>query len=349
VDRDGGALSAHPTGPSVSAVVLAYGGEPWLEACVDAILGSDGLRSVELILVDNGCTDGSIARVEGRPGVVVLRPERNLGFAGGCNLAAAQAGGDVIAFVNSDAVVAPDALRHLAVAALESAIGITTGSIRLAHAPDRLNSGGNEIHFLGLGWAGHLGEAASQHRERRKVTAASGAGMAMARATWERMGGFEERYFAYHEDAELSIRCWQQGLSVVFVPEAVVLHHYEFSRNPDKLYLLERNRLVFLATVYEARTLLALAPLLVVFEAAVFVLAIAGGWGGRKIDGWRWLLRHRRWLWERRRQLQSVRSGRPLPRSSGMPWPTSPVMSSSSTTGPPTPRPRTPGTPAPPS
>jgi GT2 family glycosyltransferase len=130
----------------------------------------------------------------------------------------------------------------------------------------------------------------------------------MARATWERMGGFEERYFAYHEDAELSIRCWQQGLSVVFVPEAVVLHHYEFSRNPDKLYLLERNRLVFLATVYEARTLLALAPLLVVFEAAVFVLAIAGGWGGRKIDGWRWLLRHRRWLWERRRQLQSVRT-----------------------------------------
>ncbi|MDQ1500775.1 MAG: hypothetical protein QOI86_4115 [Actinomycetota bacterium] len=297
-----------PQGAAVSAVVLAYGDQPWLEACVDAILSSAGLRSVELILVDNGCNDGSIARVEGRPGVVVLRPERNLGFAGGCNLAAAQAGGQVIAFVNSDAIVAPDALRHLAAAALDPGVGVATGSIRLAHDPDLLNSGGNQIHFLGIGWAGHLGEAASGHRERKMVTAASGAGMAMARATWKRLGGFEERYFAYHEDAELSLRCWQQALPVVFVPEAVIAHHYEFSRNPDKLYLLERNRLVFLATAYEARTLLALAPVLVLFEAAVLVLATAGGWGGRKIDGWRWLLRNRGWIRERRRHLQSVRT-----------------------------------------
>jgi len=307
MDRHGRPLSRDPA-PSVSAVVLAYGDEPWLEACVDAILASDGLRSVEVILVDNGCAESSIAPVVERPGVMLLRPGRNLGFAGGCNLGAAHAGSEVIAFVNSDALVAPDALRALAAVAVEPGVGIATASIRLADSPDDLNSAGNEIHFLGVGWAGHLGEAASGHREQRTVIAASGAGMALARSTWKRLGGFEERYFAYHEDAELSLRCWQQGLPVVFVPEAVVFHHYEFSRNPDKLYLLERNRLAFLATTYEARTLLVLAPVLVLFEAAVVALAVAGGWGDRKVAGWRWLLRHRRWLRERRRHLQSVRT-----------------------------------------
>ena len=295
-------------GPSVTAVVLAYGDEPWLEACIDALNQSTGLGRLEIVLVDNGCTDGSLDRVRNRDRVVLLEPPANLGFAGGCNLGAAHATGDVLAFVNSDAVVAPAALGHLATAALEPDVGIATGSIRLGHAPDRLNSGGNEIHLLGLGWAGAFGEPAARHNRRRPVASASGAGMAIARATWDRVGGFCEEYFAYHEDADLSLRCWQQGLSVVFVPEAVVVHHYEFSRNPDKLYLLERNRAVFLLTLYEKRTLLLLAPLLLLFEAAVMVMAFGGGWGARKVGGWVWLVRNRRWLGETRRRLQAVRT-----------------------------------------
>lgn len=294
--------------PAVSAIVLAYRDEPWLDACVDAILSSSGLGFLELIVVDNGCTDGSVERIAGRPGVVVVRPGQNLGFAGGCNRAAAKAGGDVLVLVNSDAVVAPDALYHLATTALEPGVGIATGSIRLGHAPDRLNSGGNEVHLLGLGWCGAFGEPAGAHRTRRPVASASGAGMAISRATWDRVGGFCEPYFAYHEDADLSLRCWQQGLSVEFVPEAVVVHHYEFSRNPDKLYLLERNRAVFLLTLYERRTLLLLAPLLLLFEAAITLAAVGGGWGGRKVDGWAWLVRNRRWLAETRRQRQAVRT-----------------------------------------
>jgi GT2 family glycosyltransferase len=292
----------------VTAVVLAYGDEPWLEACIDALLASTGLGRLEIVLVDNGCTDGSVDRVRGREGVALLDPPANLGFSGGCNLGAARATGEVIAFINSDAVVAPDALHHLAAAAMEPGVGIATGSIRLGHAPDRLNSGGNEIHLLGMGWAGAFGEPADEHRQRRMVASASGAGMAMARDRWEQLGGFCERYFAYHEDADLSLRCWQRGLSVVFVPEAVVVHHYEFSRNPDKLYLLERNRAVFLLTLYEGRTLLLLAPLLLLFEAAITVMAVSGGWGGRKVEGWVWLLRNRRWLARTRQQFQAART-----------------------------------------
>jgi GT2 family glycosyltransferase len=299
---------AHSPGPSVSAVVLAYGNEPWLEDCVAALLGSEGIAEMEVVVVDNGCTDGAVDRLAGSPGVVVLRPPRNLGFAGGCNLGAGSAKGDILVFVNGDAIVAPRAVSRLAAVASRPGVGIATGSIRLAHDPDRLNSAGNEIHFLGVGWAGRLDEPASHYSEEVEVTGASGAGMAMSRHVWERLGGFHDPYFAYHEDAELSLRCWQQGLSVVYVPDAVVVHRYEFSRNPNKLYLLERNRLLFVLTLFEARTLLLLAPAFVAFELGILLLALREGWGRQKVAGWRWLVRNRRMVKGRRRHLRAERT-----------------------------------------
>ncbi len=53
----------------------------------------------------------------------------------------------------------------------------------------------------------------------------------MRRNLWEDLGGFAEEYFAYVEDTEMSLRLWQRGLTVEYVPDAVVLHHYAFSRN----------------------------------------------------------------------------------------------------------------------
>ena len=168
---------------SVSVIVLAYGAEPWLEPCVAAILESRGVE-VEVVLVDNGCTDGAVDRLSGRHSVTVVEPGRNLGFPGGCNAGVEKAGGEVLAFVNSDAIVAPDALMELAQGALRTEVGITTASVRLADAPDHLNSGGNEIHFLGLSWSGAFGESAAAHNEERSVAGASGAAMALSRSTW---------------------------------------------------------------------------------------------------------------------------------------------------------------------
>ena len=291
----------------VSVVVLAYKDEPWLERSVRAALASRGV-DVEVILVDNGCTDGSIDRLVGVGGLHLVRPGRNLGFAGGCNAGAQRAHGEVLALVNGDAVVAPDALARLAEVALEANVGIASASIRLADAPEKLNSGGNELHFLGFAWSGAFGEDASAHRYERDIAYASGAGMAMKSALWARLGGFDAQYFAYHEDAELSLRCWQQGLRIVYVPDAAVLHRYEFSRNALKYYLVERNRLALVLTLYERRTLALLFPALTAMEVATLIVALKSGWAPQKLAGWKWLLRNRRWVMARRRRLQADRS-----------------------------------------
>jgi GT2 family glycosyltransferase len=293
---------------TVTAVVLAHGSEPWLGACLDSLLASTGV-DVDVVLVDNGCTDpASVELAASRSGVSVVRPGDNLGYAGGCNVGADHAHGDVLAFVNSDAVVDPDALRALARALDDAAVGLVTASVRLAEDPALLNAAGNPVHLTGLSWAGHHGEPADRWTRPRDVASVSGAAFAVRRDVWRALGGFEPTWFAYNEDAELSLRAWQRGLRVRYCPDAVVAHHYEFSRNPTKNYLLERNRLLNVLTLYPRRTLLVLAPVLLAFELAMLALAARLGWLTEKWAGYRWIAAHRAWLRARRRDVQAART-----------------------------------------
>jgi GT2 family glycosyltransferase len=293
--------------PTVSAVVLAYRDEPWLERCVRALLDSDAV-DVDVVLVDNGCTDGAVDRLATTLGVTVVRPGENLGFAGGCNAGAAVASGEFLALINGDLVMERDALAELVTFAQKPQVGIAQPSIRLSDDPSLLNSDGNEVHFLGFSWCGSFGRPAAIRTEPRPITSVMGAAMVLRRSLWNELGGFEARYFAYHEDVELCRRCWHRGLELVYVPSAVAVHRYEFGREPIKIHLSERNRLLFVLTAYEARTLAVLAVPLVAVELAALAGAVATGDAGAKVAGWMWLLRNRRWIARRRRELQSERT-----------------------------------------
>lgn len=293
--------------PTVTAVVLAYGAEPWLEAAVAAVLASTGV-DLDVVVVDNGCTSDAVDRVKGLTGVRVLRPGTNTGYSGGCVAGAAEAAGEYLVFVNSDAIVDPDALARIVAVAGEPGVGMAMGSIRLADSPHAINSAGNPVHYVGLVWSGGFGEPAERHAVRREVACGSGCCFAIRRSLWEELGGFAPEYFAYHEDTELSLRLWQRGRTVQYVPDAVVAHHYEFSRNALKNYLLERNRLVLVLTTYGVRSLVVLAPMLALTEAAMLAAAVAGGWSREKLRGYGWLWRNRRWVRARRARLQRERS-----------------------------------------
>lgn len=292
--------------PSVTAVVLAYGAEPWLLECVRSVLGSTGVQ-VDVVLVDNGCTGNAVEALSGWPQVTVLRPESNLGFAGGVVLGAKGVTTEFLAMVNSDAVVDAGALYALVSEAGRNEVGIASACVVLGDQPDRVNSVGNPVHLLGFSWAGGFGDPVAAHPAATDVASATGACSVLRMSWWDTLGGFAEEYFAYYEDVELSWRTWQLGRSVRYVPGAVVRHHYEFSRSPQKRYLLERNRLIFVLTTYERRTLLLLSPLLVAVELGLLLVSISGGWSRQKVSGWWWIARHRDWVRARRRALQSQR------------------------------------------
>lgn len=285
--------------PTVSAIVLAWKSEPWLRRCVTALLGSEKV-AVEVVLVDNGCTDDDVEVLSELDGVTVVRPGENLGYSGGNNAGVKVSTGEYVALINGDAIVEPGTLARL-VQELQDRpdVGIAAASVRLAEDPTLLNSRGNMVHVLGISWVGGLGEPETRTAP-TDTAGAMGAGLVTTRAHWDRLGGFFEHYFAYHEDADLSIRTWRLGLRVVNVPDAVVVHRYEFARNNNKYYLVERNRLMFVLTLWSGRALALLAPALLALELAMVALAVKEGWLKDKARGWAWLWNHRKDLRARR-------------------------------------------------
>lgn len=292
--------------PSVTAVLVAFGPMTTLPEAVERVVASEGV-DLDVVVVDNGADPEVISRLERRDRVRLIDAGGNLGFGGAVNLAVSKSTADLIALVNPDVVVEPDTLCRLAAVASTPHCGIASASVRLLDRPQLLNSAGGAIHFLGLGWAeGYLQPVTSAASD-RDVTAASGACMVLRRDRFLELGGFTEELFLYHEDAELSLRCWQRGWTVRYVADAVALHDYDFGRHPRKLHLMERNRLIVVLTCYSSRMLLLLVPALLAYEIGITALAVAQGWGHEKATGWVWLARNAGWLRRRRHEVQAAR------------------------------------------
>jgi GT2 family glycosyltransferase len=238
------------------------------------------------------------------PGATVLRPGRNIGFTGGCNLAAEHATQPWLFFLNPDAQAAPDCIERL-LAAADPHTAIAGAQVLL---PDgRVNAGDNPVHVTGLSWSGRYLEPA-EHGPPRDAAAVSGAAL-MARAEpFRALGGHCPAFFLYVDDTDLAWRARLAGWRVVFVPEATVSHEYTFDKGARKWQYLEHNRLWMVLSNYSARTLLVLAPLLLASEVGIALQARGEGWWPQKVAAWRQLLTGRRELARWRRRVQAGRS-----------------------------------------
>ena len=289
---------ARQTG-SLSVVVVAYRSGPALQRCLGSV--REHGPEAEVIVVDNGGAElgGEQARL--------VQPGENLGYAGGAALGARQATGETLVFLNQDTVVSAGALQQLAETVADPEVGIAMARLGLLESPELLNSGGTIVHLSGIVWAGRYGDPVESVGELEDVPAPSGAALAITRDLFHDLGGFTRELFMYLEDVELGWRARLHGLRVVVEPGADVLHDYEFSRNADKLALLERNRLIFVLSAYSLRLLLLLGPVLVAVELGMLVLAAKQGWLRGKVGGSWWVLSHPRWLLRHRRETQRLR------------------------------------------
>jgi GT2 family glycosyltransferase len=171
-----------------------------------------------------------------------------------------------------------------------------------------VNTNGGVVHFTGISWAGEAGvPAPGSATGPREVAFASGACLAVPRATWERLGGFPEHYFMYHEDVDLSLRIRLAGGRVGIEPAAAVDHDYEFGKGAAKWRRLERNRWATILRCYPGPLLALLAPALLVTEFALLGAAAAGGWLPQKLRAGAETLAGLPQLWRERRAVQATR------------------------------------------
>jgi GT2 family glycosyltransferase len=318
--------------PRTSIIVVAYNNRQYLGPCLEA-LDRAGLdpATVRLILVDNASQDGTVAYLRGellrenasmtRGGlpVLLIESDRNRGFAGGNNLGLDRAlaeGDEFVYLLNPDTEAEPGFLEAaLAAAARDPHIAFVQ-SLILRHGPgDLVNTYGNELHFLGFGYAAGdgrpLGDPEVQARLcDRDIGFASGAGMLARMSALRAIGFFQDELFLYQEDLELSWRALLAGWRVVLAPASRVRHKYSFSKSVAKFYFLERNRWLVLAWCYRAPTLALLAPALLGMEVGLWGLALKAGWWREKTRAIAYVLTPQRWpgFLATRQKVQALRT-----------------------------------------
>lgn len=208
-----------------SIVIVTWNGRHHLDACLTAVRAQEGV-DVETILVDNGSTDGTVAYVgEQYPWVRIVALPENVGFAAGNNAGARAAQGRYLAFLNNDTAACPGWLRALRSGVDEgSRFTLTTSRIVYMHDPEVIDSAGDGLLRWGGAFKRYHGAPSSSADESREVFGVCGAAFLMPKALFEELGGFDEDFFASHEDVDLSYRARLLGQRCRYVADAVVRH-----------------------------------------------------------------------------------------------------------------------------
>ena len=259
--------------PRVSIVVLTALGPLHLKDCLSSLAGQSYPANLrEVIVIDNGSAEDPVPTAsDAYPGVHVVRLPRNLGFAVGNNLGAAEATGDLVVFLNDDTRVDPQWLTEL-VACARRRRAAMAGSRILDWTGERIDFVGGSLNFEAKGFQTDFGAAVAGRRdEERPLLFACGAAMLVDRTVFTNAGGWDEATFAYYEDVELGWRLRLLGHDVWFAPQSIVFHRHHGTSDrwpePPRIRLFERNSLRMLYTHLEDESLERVLPAAIMLAA----------------------------------------------------------------------------------
>jgi GT2 family glycosyltransferase len=246
-----------------SAVVVNHNGLGYVEDAVQSLLDQDA-PGIEVLVVDNGSSDGSADALERRFGSALrlIRAGRNLGFGAGNNLAIRESRGRHVLLLNSDAVAAPSFAREMVAAAeTDPRIGMVAARVLDFARRDVIDTAGHLLYPDGLNRGrGRLDLDRGQYDTCRTALFPSGAAALYRRAMLDEIGLFDESFFLYGDDAELGLRGRLAGWTCAFAPRAVAYHHYSRTvgaHSSLKAFYVERNRALVLLKLFPASMVLA--------------------------------------------------------------------------------------------
>ena len=274
------AVCADP--PDISVVVVNWNRREHLRACLTSLAAQRG-PNFETIVVDNGSSDGSAEMARSEFGVRVIANVANLGFCAANNQAFAAARGQFIALLNNDAEAATDFLANLR-RAFDAApdIGMAAAKVLVWEDPRRIDKVGHLIYPDGQNRGRGTGELdADQYDRVEECLWPDGCAGMYRKAMLEAIGGFDEDFFMFADDAELGLRGRIAGWRCLYMPGAVVRHHRGASidaGSAERIFLIERNRVLLAAKLFPW-SLLVVNPYYFALRLSSGLVAAAGGKG----------------------------------------------------------------------
>jgi GT2 family glycosyltransferase len=240
---------------SAAVVIPNHNGLRWLAGCLESV-AAQSVAAAEVVVVDNGSTDGSAAAAA-QHGARVIELGRNTGFAAAANAGIAATDADAVALVNTDVVLAPDWLARMT-AALESAPGVGAVACKMVdlEEPGVLYDAGDVLRRDGVcEQRGRFERDEGRFDEPGEVFAACAGAALYRRGAVLDVGGFDERFFLYLEDVDLGLRLRLAGWRCRYEP-VVARHAGEGSSTPgarQPWWWVERNTLLLAAKAFPLR------------------------------------------------------------------------------------------------
>lgn len=222
--------SASGIHPLVSVIILNYNGARWVERCLASLKGQSILKHIEVIVADNGSSDGSDELSEKLlsdfPAGRFIQNGANLGYCEGNNRPSRIASGEYLLFLNNDTWLEPDCLEKL------------VGEVRRigADAATPLIRNYEDDSFQSLGAAGFdifgLSSSRLPHADTREVLMPDGSAYLIRKELFNQLGGFDPEFFMYADEMDLSWRVWLSGHKAIAVPKASLHHRSAAAANP---------------------------------------------------------------------------------------------------------------------
>ena len=235
--------------PLVSVIIVNYNGKRHLEKCLESLMKVD-YEKYEVILVDNNSTDNSVEFVKNvYPSVIIIKLDKNYGFAEPNNIGAKIAKGDFLLFLNNDTKVNPNFIQEMVnVFNQDSKIAISQSLLLKTNG--EIESSGDFIDIIGRAYM-----SKEKVTEVKEILGARGACMMVRKNIFWELGGFDKNFFASFEDIDLSWRAWIWGYKIVLVPNSIVYHTggqtVQLLRSEIKFHGV-KNTLVLCFTNFEA-------------------------------------------------------------------------------------------------
>ncbi len=313
------------TASSPTVCMINHNGEAYLERSIEALL-AEAVPLAEIIIVDDASTDRSRELVRERfPQVRLVAMSENKGAAAARNVALREASTALVVLIDNDVVITPGSLQRMIDALCEHPdAAVIMPSILFGGDESTVQYDGANAHFLGQQGLDHEGATyGAAPLEERVLDSVVSACILVDRSRFPAPAdgrsappAFDEDFFIYFEDHDFGYRTRASGRDVLAVPAAFCYHGVgtpelsiratgSYSRR--RVFFVIRNRWLFLLKNYSVRTLVVLAPMLVLYEAIQLGGVIKKGWFREWLWATFWVMKRPRSLLRKRRMVQGMR------------------------------------------
>jgi GT2 family glycosyltransferase len=304
--------------PHTTIALITYNSAAYLRDCIGSLRVA--APDTPILIIDNGSSDDTLAIIRSDyPMCRLIALEQNIGHSAACNLALERSETEWVLLLDHDTAVPQGWLEPLLEAAEQHwpATGMVS-SRAIFDGQERIHHDGGFAHYVGHMTLHHGFARPSDHPDPTpfEVGAQAATSLLVHRARALAAGGFDSDFFIYLNDFELTLRMRLRGWPSYVAPSSVVLHR---QGNPEtswrgsgsyparRAFLIYRNRWMLMLKIYQLRTLIICAPMILLYEVILFGAALRKGWLGAYAQALRAVFRHWPTLMQQRRQIQATR------------------------------------------